>query len=606
MLEETLQVRRTVLTGRRPPRAQRLAAPSPRRGRLTQPCLAVVQIRNAGCRFPDWPAARIHGRTVLAVLAGRLRQIDGLDRVVVATSDQPDDDLVAAAAAEARLACFRGPSRPVIERTARLLRQYDADVVLRVNGSSPLFDPDEAAILLEEHVRGGFDFSYNEHHDGIITGMGCDVVNRRVLEALAAEGSAAAAHEFWYIRLRDPSGPWKLRAKRYELCRPDYRVSLDTRDDLDLIADILRNTPGARYREVVAFLDASPAARALMRRSRTGREVGLGKLVLFPAKLARLTAAADDGQVDTSYPVSVELSLTNRCNLQCVYCSDRGLRDRLGDRMTADALERLYDDLAIGGTRGVVIEGGGEPTISPLFTQAVRAARRRRLAVGLITNGVEYPYGDLLDHLEWVRVSLDAASPEQYAATKQVDRFDRVLANLADMAARRACVVGVGYVVTRDNTAGLEELVMHLRQIGVDYVQFRPVIDHPDLAPTTELEYLKKFETERFAVMTEAMGENADRGNDGLGCVAHSLSTVIAADGSVYLCGRLNVDPDFPPIGNVVAEGFDAIWKGLERRRQAAMVRRSEFCRMHCPQCRLTKYNVLMHQVANTRTVNFI
>jgi radical SAM protein with 4Fe4S-binding SPASM domain len=277
--------------------------------------------------------------------------------------------------------------------------------------------------------------------------------------------------------------------------------------------------------------------------------------------------------------------------------------------MDADTLAWLFDDLAAGGTRGVTIEGGGEPTISELFTAAVDMARQRGLGVGLITNGVDYPYRDRLDALEWVRVSLDAATDQQFLKHKGRDAFEQVMANLADMARRSrdtGTVIGVGYVVTRHNQAGLEELVMRLRQMQVDYVQFRPVIDHPELAPEGGLDYLKKFETSRFAVLNEGMRENADAGNSALGCTAHSLTTVITADGSVYLCGRLNVHDDILPIGNVTTESFHDIWLGARRRGQAAMVRDPAFCRQRCPQCRLSKYNVLLHQMAQTRTVNFI
>jgi MoaA/NifB/PqqE/SkfB family radical SAM enzyme len=88
-------------------------------------------------------------------------------------------------------------------------------------------------------------------------------------------------------------------------------------------------------------------------------EFSTNKLAYHPKKLASL----QQGGFDASYPVVAELSLTNKCNLDCGWCSDAVLRERLGGHMKMKVLEVLFQDLAKGGIRGITIEGGGEPTI---------------------------------------------------------------------------------------------------------------------------------------------------------------------------------------------------------------------------------------------------
>ena len=197
----------------------------------------------------------------------------------------------------------------------------------------------------------------------------------------------------------------------------------------------------------------------------------------------------------------MELSLTNHCNHQCVWCSDAGLRHRLGGQLERPLLERLFDDLKSGGTRGVVIEGGGEPTLHPDFSAVVEAAAQRGLALGLITNGFLAPHLPLIDRFEWIRVSLDAASRDQYRRLKGAAGFDRVLGNLmAAAAARKETAVGVGYILTNanDDLALLEQLVLFLRQSGVSYIQFRPVVDHPELFSTAHIDFLKNTKPKFF------------------------------------------------------------------------------------------------------------
>ena len=336
-------------------------------------------------------------------------------------------------------------------------------------------------------------------------------------------------------------------------------------------------------------------------------EVSLAKLLLFPAKLAALQAPGPD----LEFPVSVELSLTSQCPQNCLWCSDRSLRSRSPDRLDLGLLDRLFADLARGGTRGVTIEGGGEPTHSPLFPGAARAARARGLAVGLITNGLNLfrPGLSLDDYrgFEWIRVSLDATEPETYRALKGTDGFAEVMANLGRLAALRpGLTLGAGYVLTNqnDHPEALARLAETLRGLGLDYLHIRPVVDHPAMVSRRDLGFLRAEGD--FSVNLAALADNAASGNGNLPCLTHSLSSVIGADGLVWLCGRLNADPAARPLGDLARAGFAEIWAGDERRRQANLAASAEFCRIHCPPCRLTKYNRLIHRLARLKTRHFI
>lgn len=366
--------------------------------------------------------------------------------------------------------------------------------------------------------------------------------------------------------------------------------------------------------KIIAAIPAQPGLGVGVR-GRGLDEVSLAKVLLFPHKwsaLLELGCVADG--FDTTYPVSVELSLTNRCNQNCIWCSDRQLRERCPDRLTPELLESLFADLARGGTKGVTIEGGGEPTLSPYLTEAVSSARKYGLAVGLITNGLELFEPDpnlyvLYEKLEWIRVSLDAANEGQYLAAKGVNGFERVLRNLARLKeVAGGATLGVGYVLTRanDDPDLLQGLTIRLRDIGLDYLQIRPVVDHPELESERLPYFLKKYETSEFTVNLEGLTENQPFGNLGLPCRAHSLSSVIGADGAVWLCGRLNIDTETSATGSLLDNDFKGIWLGTERARQSGLVAEGEFCRKHCPRCRMTKYNQLLDDLGRLKTRNFI
>jgi hypothetical protein len=60
------------------------------------------------------------------------------------------------------------------------------------------------------------------------------------------------------------------------------------------------------------------------------------------------------------------------------------------------------------------------------------------------------------------------------------------------------------------------------------------------------------------------------------------------------------------PLGFLTEAAFRTIWHGPERACQAARAASADFCRAHCPQCRMTKYNRLLSDIDKLKTRNFI
>jgi hypothetical protein len=286
-------------------------------------------------------------------------------------------------------------------------------------------------------------------------------------------------------------------------------------------------------------------------------------------------------------------------------------------------LKRLFGDLAEGGTKGVVFEGGGEPLLFGEFPQALEASLERGLSAGLITNGLllfgKSAPAPLLSELKWIRVSLDAASDGQFRSLKGSPGYAEALANVS-----RLCglspkpVVGVGYVLTdgNDDPALLRSLAFSLRDMGADYLQIRPVVDHPELdsrRSAGELgEALSGASGPGFNVDLAPLSDNLPEGNLGLPCRAHSITAVVGADTKVFICGRLNGWAGFSHAGFLAGggtgerPGFKAAWTGELRKTQNRVLSSPSFCSGRCPRCRITKYNRLLDVLARLRTPDFI
>lgn len=557
----------------------------------------------------------LHGRlfvkihendSVLSFLIKRLAKKFGNESIVLAVSNKLDDDVFQDEARKHQIKLYRGDYDNLAARLYSAASVYNEGTgsFVRVYANNPFVDLTLMEELWERHEEGNYDYSFNEHINGVLWGTGCDVFSLDLIRRLA--NMSLRPDQFVTLGgyIRQNADKYRTYAYPYANKRPMYRVNIEIEKDIEVAKELANTISDIRAETISQYLQSH---KLLAKYNREGplKETGTEKLLLNESKVKAIRENID---VDYSYPISVELTLTNLCNLRCVYCSDMELRKRQGMNKTLskETLFALFDDLARGGTRGVVLEGGGEPTMYDEFPEIVRYAKKSGLAVGLITNGTHSLDEELLRAFEWIRVSLDASTASEYKRLKGVDLFEQVISNIANYA--MFCPsVGVGYVVTNQNISQIESLVMRLREINVSYIQCRPVVDNEELYPRDiDLSYLASYQNGRFGVILDGMVENAEEGNHGLPCRAHSITSVISGDGSVYICGRLNIYDWLKPIGNITKQSFRSIWNGDERRNQALKIQKADFCKQYCPQCRISKFNVLMNKLSLVKSSNFI
>ncbi len=313
-------------------------------------------------------------------------------------------------------------------------------------------------------------------------------------------------------------------------------------------------------------------------------------------------------KMDEHFPISVELHLTDVCNLNCEWCTDKELRQN-GAVMEIPVIERLFREFWRYGT-GVTLEGGGEPTLHPDFHKVVETGQRNGLDMGLITNGT-VDISESIHMLHWARVSLDSSTKEEYRKEKGVDCFDRVLGNLEKMSAARNpehTFLGVGYVLTTRNQGSLIELIRQLDKMGIDYIYLRPVEEAADITPSLEslLDLRKKLaemtSKTRIKYMLAISDRVVDR-NAGLACIAHSLTSIIHANGDVALCEKRREDGII--LGNVRENSFEDIWVSPYREQVSQKLLKPE-CQSGCSACRVTGFNMIFEQLGKVHSKRFI
>lgn len=313
-------------------------------------------------------------------------------------------------------------------------------------------------------------------------------------------------------------------------------------------------------------------------------------------------------KMDELFPISVEIHLTDKCNLNCEWCTDKGLRNNKAT-LELGLIKKLFREFGCQGT-GVTLEGGGEPTLHPDFGEVVEAGREFGVDMGLISNGT-VDISEYAGRLNWIRISLDSSTEEEYRREKGVDCFGHVLENLEKLSKVRnpmETFVGVGYVLTTRNQSDLTGVLRLLDDIGVDYVYMRPVEEAGEITPSLEnlldlRRQLAEFTAGKRIKYMLAINDRVVEKNAGLPCVAHSLTSIIHANGEVALCEKRRGDGII--IGNVYEKSFEDIWSS-SCREQASQKLLDPQCQKGCSACRITGFNMVLEQLKNVHTKSFI
>ena len=103
--------------------------------------IIVVQARMSSKRFPGKVLKILDGKPVLLWVIQRLQRVKENKKIIIATSNQKDDDQIEQFANKNNIECFRGNLNNVLKRFVDLISFYDAKFVVRISGDSPLIDP---------------------------------------------------------------------------------------------------------------------------------------------------------------------------------------------------------------------------------------------------------------------------------------------------------------------------------------------------------------------------------------------------------------------------------------------------------------------------------
>jgi len=184
------------------------------------------------------------------------------DEVVLATTDLPTDDELAAYVAGLGFRVVRGSSDDVLDRYASAADKAAADVIVRITCDCPFVEPaliDEAVAAV---TAGGVDYVTNTLLRTYPIGLDVEAFTRDAL--LVAHAEAVEPHEREHVTPFIYQRPTRFRLRNLAApewaTHPEWRLTVDTAEDLELARLLYAGlSDDFTLSEVVALVKRDPS-----------------------------------------------------------------------------------------------------------------------------------------------------------------------------------------------------------------------------------------------------------------------------------------------------------------------------------------------------------
>jgi len=166
---------------------------------------AIIQVRAGSERLPGkalLPLPFSGGPSIIEHVVNRAQQTKSIQQVIIATTDRPSDDVIAAFCQTKGLHCFRGAAEDVLDRFFQAANKYRLDMLVRLTGDNPFVMPGTIDYAVQKHSEAGVNYSITE---GLPLGTNVEVISFSALQRAATEATEPADREHVtpYIRRED-------------------------------------------------------------------------------------------------------------------------------------------------------------------------------------------------------------------------------------------------------------------------------------------------------------------------------------------------------------------------------------------------------------------
>lgn len=201
----------------------------------------IIQARMSSTRLPGKVLMNIDKKfPALFYTVEQLKNSKLQEKIVIATSNNQEDNDIEKFCRKYNIKCFRGSLENVLDRYYQCAKEFGITTIVRIPADKPLIDPEIVDEVIQKFKENSFDCVTNFQPSTIPSGTEVEIFSFSALETAWKNASSAFDKEHVTPYIYKNKEQFKIFNVVNKEDLSNFRWALDYKEDLELIRKIVK------------------------------------------------------------------------------------------------------------------------------------------------------------------------------------------------------------------------------------------------------------------------------------------------------------------------------------------------------------------------------
>ena len=221
---------------------------------------AIIQARIGSTRLPGKVLMKLNEDTVLSLLLKQLKHSKFLAEKIIATTNNPKDDVIEKFTTSNNIKLFRGDSDNVLDRYYQCAKRFSLTHIVRITADNPLIDPDIIDQAIKKYSTFNYDYLTNSIDRTFPNGTEVEIFSFDALEIAWKYAKKKSEREHVTPYFYNNPKKFKIHHFKQKKNQSKFRYTIDRKEDYALMVEILsriKKRP-VRTSDIIDLLTTNP------------------------------------------------------------------------------------------------------------------------------------------------------------------------------------------------------------------------------------------------------------------------------------------------------------------------------------------------------------
>ena len=220
----------------------------------------IIQARIGSKRLPKKILKKLDEKTVLDYVIEQTKNSKKIDRIVIATTNLKEDNVIQEFCQNRKIDCFRGSVDDVLDRHYQCAKKYSFKTIVRITSDNPVVDPEIIDLAIKKYQEGQFDMVTTCNKRSYPYGISVEVFSFESLKESWNNSSLPSEREHVILYIQNKKNNFKIYNLINEKDLTYINCTIDNELDYKLVKKVVFEikTRPILMKDLIELFDKKP------------------------------------------------------------------------------------------------------------------------------------------------------------------------------------------------------------------------------------------------------------------------------------------------------------------------------------------------------------